>query len=918
MAKQSLYIIDGNAILHRAWHALPPLATKDGMLVNAVYGFLLILLKLMRDEKPTHLAVAFDLAGPTFRHETYEDYKANRVKAPDELYDQLPILREILEAMKIPVYEKPGFEADDVIGTIATTAAKQIEVYIVTGDMDTLQLIGKNIFVYTFNRGIKEGQIYDAAAVRARFGLEPEQMIDYKALRGDPSDNIKGVKGIGEKTATELLQQFGTLENIFKAIKKSDPKTKKIRPRVLELLEEGEADAEMAKDLVTIRRTVSLEFSLKDALVEEPDREKLTIRFQELGFRSLIYKLPGAAEAEAPKPRTRASAKEVVSYTLLKNRAEVENWLKKNIAAVVAIRLLPTPAHVFDRACQGIVVATAPGQAVCVPCEYSALLEKLFSDASITKVGHDLKRDMHGYANLGLAVQPPFEDVMVASYLINPGSRSHSLRDLMFEKFGRTLKEISDQGTLLPPRLEDLYAQACEEADYILRLRPLLIDTLIERSEEKLFREMEMPAVPILALMERTGIRIDTKFLDAMAKKMRKRLDELSTAMYEMAGEEFNINSPVQLKRILFEKLQISTKRVRKTAGGTLSTAASELERLRGTHPIIESIFEFRELSKLVSTYVEALPQLVSAEDKRLHTTFNQTIAATGRLSSSNPNLQNIPVRTELGREIRKAFVAEPGHQLISADYSQIELRIAAVIARVPRMMEAFRKGIDIHTMTASEIWNVPQDQVTKEQRYAAKAINFGIVYGIGSNSLAESAGISVAEAKEFIQRYFDLYPELQNYLDETKALALSLGYVETMFGRRRYLPEIASGVPQIRAEAERAAINHPVQGTATGVLIKMAMIAVHQLIEEEYANGVKRQASSVKDDESPVRMLLQVHDALILEVRNDLVGPVAKKLKDIMEHVYTLPVPLLVEVEAGSSWGDLKHIEDHEHLNSE
>lgn len=895
-SKETFYILDGNAILHRAWHALPPLATKDGKLVNAVYGFLLILLKLLRDEKPTFLAVAFDLAGPTFRHEAYEDYKATRVKAPDELYEQLPILKEVLKAFGIPVLEKPGYEADDVVGTLATKfTQKDLQTYIVTGDLDTLQLVRPNISVYTFVRGISESFIYDEKAVKARYGLRPDQMIDYKALRGDPSDNIKGVRGIGEKTATELLKTFGSIEKIYQALKKPAGK-EKIRPKVIETLLAGEEDAKMSKDLVTIRCDVPIDFSLAVARVKEPNRELLIPIFSELGFRTLAAKLPGEKQEDDKKITNKKITK--VSYQLIHDKKEAEDLLiKLKKSERISIRTTLRSSNIFSHDFIGVALAWGEGQAAFVPQKLVSIFSSIFSSDTIVKIGHNLKRDFCELQNQSLVFSLPYEDIMIASYLLSPGSRAHELRDLVFDRFGRQLSVTQEQGTLLPLTAEELCLPVCEEADYIFRLQAYFINTLEERAQLSLFRDMEMPLIETLVIMERNGILIDVLYLETMKKKLQHRLDELSKEIHEAAGEDFNINSPAQLKKILFEKLKIPAK-VRKTAGGELSTAASELERLRGLHPIIDFIFEYRELSKLVSTYVESLPKLVRLDTKRVHTSFNQAITSTGRLSSSDPNLQNIPIRSELGREIRKAFIAPSGFELVSADYSQIELRLVAAIARVRRMIDAFRDGADIHTTTAAEIWNVKPDEVTKEQRRAAKAINFGIVYGIGPNSLAESAGISFAEAKEFIQRYFDLYPELRAYLDETKALAASLGYVETLFGRRRYLPEINSGVPPIRAAAERMAINAPIQGSAAD-LMKLAMISVDGWVKKEF--GVAPNA--------PVKLLLQVHDELVLEVKKELVPTVAKKVKELMEDVRRFDVPIVVEVEVGRSWGELSTI---------
>lgn len=912
MPKKSdtLYILDGHAILHRAWHALPPLQTKDGKLVNAVYGFLLILLKLLREQKPTHLAVTFDRAEPTFRHEAYTEYKAQREKQADELYAQIPILQQVLQAFHIPIYEQAGYEADDVLGTIAAKTSKAgVATMIVTGDLDTLQLVDKNVSVYTFARGIKDAVVYDEAGVLARYGLEPKQLIDWKALRGDLSDNIKGVRGIGEKTATDLIQQFGSLDDLYAALKKRTPKTQKLREKVVELLTAGEEDARRSLDLVTIRRNVPIGFRLEDSRVQEPDRATLVPLLQELGFRSLADKLTGSEVEDkkseirnpppkADPPRVEKSEKKP-EYQLVKTKAEAQAVAAALMGAkCCAFRAHPRPDDRFDNNLLGVAVSWTAGEAAFIPHEHLGVLAVAFENPNLTKIGHDLKHDLHLLASANIAPPTaPLHDIMVSSYLLNSASRAHGLKDLAFEHFGRQLPKLAAQGTLLPPRLEDTYRTVCEETDLILQLSEKLDAELVAREQTKLLQEIEMPLVPVLASMERHGVKIDVPYLDEMAKSLHARLAELSKEIYQLAGEEFNINSPSQLKVILFDKLKIPAK-VKRTATGALSTAAGELEKVRGSHPIIDLIFEHREIQKLVSTYVDTLPTLVRKDTLRVHTSFNQTVAATGRLSSSEPNLQNIPIRSELGAKIRRAFIAERGHVLVAADYSQIELRLIAQIAKVRRMLQAFRNGEDTHAATAAEIWNVPLEKVTKEQRYSAKTINFGLLYGMGQNSLAAGTGMSGPEAREFIQRYFDVYPEIRDYMDQTKALAATQGYVETLFGRRRYLPEIRSGVGAVRAAAERMAINAPVQGSAAD-LIKLAMVAVYDWIAAEF--GFAKDAD--------VKMVLQVHDELVFEVKKGLESKVAKKVKDLMEHVREFEVPIIAEVEYGSSWGQLEKI---------
>jgi len=895
MSPKHLYIIDGHAVLHRAWHALPPLATKDGRVVNAVYGFLTVLLKLIHEKKPTHLVVTFDMAAPTFRHKEYEEYKATREKQPDELYEQIPILKNVLEAMKIPIYEKEGFEADDVIGTIVTSVAKEgIKSTIVTGDLDALQLVSLETEVYTFARGISDSKIYDEKAVEDRYGLKPKQIIDLKALQGDVSDNIKGVKGIGTKTATELLQVFGSVEKIYEAIKNDSTELKKFRERVIALLKDGEKDAFDSKKLVTIVRDAPIEFNLLDAELESPDQEKITKIFADLGFLKLLDRISDNENKDVVE--TKVASKKIKAKTQTIFNINEAKELARGLVneKEIAVRVFPRPESLYDKSWVGLVLVWGKNEHIVVPKEFVKEFKEVFKNKKIVKIGHDLKTDFHALAQLGLQFCGPHKDLMVASYLLNPGSRAHGLDALVLEYFERKLAPAQVQGTLLAPTLAQASVSATEESVYLPPLAVLIDKDLTERQQTKLFKDIETPLIEVLASMEQSGVKIDSDYLAEMGKQFKKRVAELSKKAYEMVGEEFNLNSPSQLKVMLFDKLGISAK-VKKTAKGELSTAASELEKLRGEHPIIDLIFEHRELSKLLSTYVNALPELVSKESGRVHTTYNQTITSTGRLSSSNPNLQNIPIRKELGREIRKAFIASSGCELVAADYSQIELRMISEIAKVKRMQQAFRNKEDIHRATAAEVWNVELKDVTDKQRYAAKAINFGLLYGMGQNSLARATGMTTEEARDFIHRYFDVYPEIQEYVDGTKAAAIAQGYVETIFGRRRYLPELQSGMPMVRAAGERMAINAPVQGSAADIM-KIAMVKVYDWVASEYG----------LDKKSEVKILMQVHDELVLEVKKDLVEKVGLKVKKIMEDVENFSVPIVVDVEHGKNWGEM------------
>lgn len=862
--KKTLLLIDGNALLHRAWHAIPPLTAPDGKLVNAAFGFISILFKALKEVNPTHAAVTFDRPEPTFRHKAYAEYKATRVKQPDELYEQIPVLREILDALAIPIYDLRGFEADDVIATVAEKTKKVGALTVIlTGDMDTLQLVDSTTTVMAPKRGIADTILYDETAVKERYGLTPDQMVDYKSLRGDPSDNIPGVKGVGEKTATELLKTYGTVEGIYKEL---DRKSSKIVGAVAERLRAGEKDVKSAHDLVILRRDAPVKFNLDDAETRPFDREKLMPVFAKYGFRTLLDRIASADETPKLSFHGKLSFKRIVPAG--------------SPAAVI-----------YDANLAGFAIATTAGTGIVKTEDARAFLE----NPRIEKITHDAKALVKACAALGIRIENIVMDTMLASYLLNPGTRGHDLERLIFENFGKELRPIeAPQGRLLPPSHDELAPLYAERASFLLSLSQNLGVRLQEQGNDRLLREIELPLVPVLAEMETNGVLVDTDFLKGLSKTHTKRVEVLSEKIYKLAGEEFNISSPAQLKTILFEKLKISTKGVRKTAtGADLSTAAAELEKLRGAHPIVEFIFEYRELQKLLTTYVDALPLLVNPKTGRVHTTYNQTVAATGRLSSSDPNLQNIPVRTETGREIRKAFVAPRGSVLLAADYSQIELRLVAAIAGDKKMLDAFRRGADIHTQTAADIWSIPEEKITKDQRRAAKAVNFGIIYGQGPRGLAESADISFDEARDFIDRYFLAYPSIREYLDSTKALAASQGFVETIFGRRRYLPDITSGVPQVRAAAERAAINMPIQGSAAD-LIKIAMVRVHEVLQRNHPD---------------VKLILQVHDELVFECPTDAVPTISRTIKEIMENVHKLTVPIVVDLEAGKNWGELKSL---------
>jgi len=917
--KEKFIIIDGNALMHRGWHALPPtMSTKDGQIVNAVYGFTMTLLKVLKDLKPDYLAVTFDLAAPTFRHKQYKKYKATRVKQADELYEQFPIVKKVVKAFNIPIYEQGGYEADDVIATLVKDkAVEKIQSVIVTGDLDTLQLVDDNTEVYTMRKGISDSFIYNIAEVKRRFdGLTPEQMIDYKALRGDPSDNIPGVKGIGEKGAIGLLKDFKTLANLYNNLD-----SKKIKDRYRNLLKEHEKEALMSKKLATMVDNVPIKFKLEDTKITSYDIGRVIPLFQELEFKSLINKLPKELQTgsmpgqgnfefgQAPNRRRNVDVSPSVGdapsgaagYKLIKTEADFKKFINDlKTQKIFALDTETGGLNPFTDELLGISFCWKDKEAHYLPATrpWLELIKPILENIEIKKIGHNIKFDLESLGAVGINLQGISFDTMVASYLINPGSRQHNLDGLVFTELGYQMQPITDligkgkdQISLKDVPIEKVSDYSCEDADFTWRLVKPLTKQLEEKNNLGLLEKIEVPLIPVLAEMEKNGVMIDTAFLKKMASQVNKELTDLEKKIHKLAGTDFNIASPLQLKEILFDKLKISTQGLAKTKTG-ISTAAPELEKLKGQHKIIDHIIKFRELAKLKSTYLDALPELVDLEG-RIHTSFNQTITATGRLSSSDPNIQNIPIRTELGQKIRQAFIAPKDFKILSADYSQIELRIIASLANDKKMISSFKKEEDVHTRTAAEINNVALDKVTKPMRYAAKAVNFGIIYGQGPHGLAQGAGITYGLARDFIDRYFQVHKEIYNYLEKTKQLAAKNGYVETFFGRRRYLPEINSNIQPIRAAAERMAINHPIQGTAAD-LIKLAMIEIYQDL-----NKISPQT----------KMLLQVHDELVFEVPEEEIKNVADFVENSMEKVYKLRAPIAVEIEVGENWGELKKL---------
>jgi DNA polymerase-1 len=911
---KKLLIIDAHALIHRAYHALPPLTTSNGTPVGAVYGFLLMTINALKDMKPEGVVVCFDSKGPTFRHKQFKDYKGTRKETDPDLVAQFPLVEEVVKAFGFPVFKVSGFEADDLIGTISTTVSKtkKTDAIILTGDMDLLQLVNAHTKVLRLKKGVKDMELFDRKAVEATYGFTPEQVIEYKGLRGDTSDNIPGVKGIGEKGATELLKEFGTVEHIYKNLEKITGRNRKA-------LEGQQDQAEMSRELATIMCDAPIEFSLEDAKIGKYNQTKIHALFREWEFHSLLKQLPtlpgfqkkeglfAEPETDEEKAENAKPIDATSNYRMLVSEDEIGAAMKECAQAeVIAVDTETTSLSAVSADLVGVSISWKEGDGVYIPCmnekgvvTVPVALQKMLEDAAIKKSGHNIKYDIEVLHHAGVRIAGVVFDSMIASYILNSSSRGHGLDALAFALFDYEMQPIDEligkgkaQISMADVAPEKVAWYAAEDADFSLRLYNHFAPKIKKDGYERLFYDIEMGTLFALVPMEEAGVKIDVPFLHDMSKDLHKRIAILDREIQEMAGAQFNVGSPVQLKEILFDKMKISTDKIKKTKTG-FSTAASELEKLRGLHPIIDKISEFRELKKLTSTYIDTLPTLINPETGRIHTSYNQTIAATGRLSSTDPNLQNIPIRTELGRQIRKAFIADKGHSLVSLDYSQIELRVVAHLSGDPVMTEAFQNGEDIHTKTAAELNDVPMDKVTSDMRRASKAINFGILYGMGVQGIMRDSGISRDEARMFLDKYFSVHSGIHDYIARIKAETEESGYAETMFGRKRYLPDIQGKNPMLKAAAERAAVNMPVQGTAADIM-KLAMIKVGTAIEAGKIDA---------------RMLLQVHDELVFEIEDSKVKSETPKIQKIMQEVVELSVPLDVDVEYGKNWGDQEEL---------
>jgi len=915
--RERIAIIDGHALLHRGFHAIPFLSTKDGRPTNGVYGFTMMLLNAIRELKPDYVAVAWDMPGKTFRHDMYDGYKATRKETDENLVPQFQITKDLLEVFEIPVIGVEGFEADDVIGTLAHQYKDSHDVIIVTGDMDELQLVDEYVRVYTLKRGFSDTVIYDVAAVRERYGVTPDEFVVMKALKGDPSDNIPGVKGIGEKTAVDLVQKYETLDGIYAHLDE-------LKPAVRTKLE---ADREMAYhslELSRIVRDVPFAFEIESARLHRFSREKVVKLFTELEFRSLIAKLPQSSEGEAqqnlfdemygvdreaPKKLLREHLKAAKYHVITDEDALREFTTKLSQQAEYAFDTETTSLNVMEAKLVGMSFSWKEGEAYYIPVGHdegdqlrlATVLEAVrasLEDPKVGKIGHNLKYDYQIMARAGVRIQGVSFDTMVAAFLLNPVARAQTLSALALTELGIEMIEISEllgpkgknQKTFNQTDIAEAGQYAAEDADISWRLYERMCGALKQVGAlDKVAKELEWPLIPVLAEMELTGIKLDVAFLEKFSDRLERQITTIQQKIWEYAGEEFNISSTQQLKTILFDKLQIDTGDLKKIKTG-VSTAASELEKLRGVHPIIDLLFEYREMTKLKSTYVDALPQQVSEQDGRVHTNYSQTIAQTGRLSSNEPNLQNIPVRTPLGREIRQAFVADSGKVFVAADYSQIELRLAAALSGDQQMIDDFKSGIDIHTLTAAQMHGVKPEDVTKEQRYGAKTINFGVLYGMNTHGLSVATGMTYEDSKDFIDKYFELRSGVAEYIKRVKKDAHEQLFTETFYGRRRPCPDVKSSNFIVRSAAERQAVNMPLQGTAADMM-KLAMIRLHAKLATVSAEA---------------RMILQIHDELIVECLLADQQKVERCMKEVMESVIELPVPIEVEVEIGANWGEL------------
>ncbi len=922
---EKLFLLDAYALIYRAYYAFikSPRINSKGVNTSAILGFVNTLQEVLNKEKPTHVGIAFDPAGPTFRHEAYPEYKAQREATPEVIKESVPVIREIIQAYRIPILEVSGFEADDVIGTLALKAgAKGIETYMMTPDKDYGQLVREHVYMYRPKYGDKEFDVMGVEEIKAKFQIErPSQVIDMLGLMGDSVDNIPGCPGVGEKTAQKLIAEYGSIENLLEH-------ASELKGALKDKVENNKEQIRFSKFLATINTEVPIELNMDELEMKDPDEESLRKIFSEMEFKTLLDRIFKKEKTSAPKKSEKdtlqtnfldlfadeGTGDEKYSnltrleelhydYQLVDTEEKRSELVQKLLSAkIISLDTETTSTNAVEANLVGMSFSIRENEAYYVPVpsdpsetqkivnEFKAVLE----NESTVKVGQNIKYDLLVLRRYGVEVKGELFDTMIAHYVLQPDLRhgmdylaevylhyeTIKIEELIGPK-GKKQKNMRD----LPP--ESVYKYACEDADVTLKLKNILEKELKANDCEKLFREIEMPLVPVLAYMEWNGVRIDTGSLKQTSALFTERMNEIEQEIYRLAGEPFNISSPKQVGEMLFDKLKLSDKAKKTKGKGQYSTSEEVLESLRHKHPIVEKILDYRGLKKLLGTYVDALPELINPQTNKIHTSFNQAVAATGRLSSSNPNLQNIPIRNEDGKEIRKAFIPDDGCLFFSADYSQIELRIMAHLSGDRNMIEAFNNGSDIHAATAAKVFKKPIEEVTKAERSKAKTANFGIIYGISVFGLAERMEVDRKEAKELIDGYFETYPEVKRYMDQSIETARQQGYIETVFHRKRYLPDINSRNAVVRGYAERNAINAPIQGSAADI-IKIAMIRIYRRFVEAGLRST---------------MLIQVHDELNFNVYPDEKEQVERIVIDEMEHAYAMRVPLVADCGWGANW---------------
>ncbi len=901
----SVYLVDGSALFYRAYFAFirNPLINSKGEDTSATYGFVNSLLKLIRDEEPDYLAIVFDTAEPTFRHKMYDEYKSTRAKMPDDLAEQLPRIRQAAQVLNIPSFEMPGYEADDIIGTFARRSAEEgFDVWCVTGDKDFFQLVTDRIKIYYPRRGSEPPDRLGREEVKAKFGVYPELVIDKLALMGDSSDNVPGVAGIGPKTADKLLEQFGSFDATLEG--HHEIKAKGVREKIAAGIEE----ARLSRKLVTIDTDVPISFEVDQIKRRAIDYAATKALFIELEFAGLLKQImPDATVEDTPE---QPSSDVKVKYETISSIATLKAVLAKlSQVKEVAVDTETTSLNALEAELVGVSLCAQAGVACYIPLGHSGadeknvpfdealvLLKKFLENPRVQKFGQNIKYDIEVLHRYDIDIHPVSFDSMLASYLLNPSGRMHSLDFLAMKHFDHKMQPITDligsgkkQTTFDTVAIDRAAYYAAEDADYTYRLRGALAPEIDCYELQNLLYNCELPLIKVLASIEEAGIRVDADFLKELSIDMDKKLEIVRAEIYEDAGGEFNINSTRQLSHVLFDKLGLPTKgKTTKKTG--FSTDQRVLEELALIHPFAQLILVFRQLTKLKSTYIDTIPKLISRETGRVHTSFNQAVTATGRLSSTDPNLQNIPVRTGEGRQIRKAFIPrDENHKLLVADYSQIELRILAHYTMDPGLIDAFINAEDIHARTAAEVYGVDLDEVTPEQRRAAKTANFAVIYGVSAYGLSQQSELDLTGAKQFIDTYFERYPGIRDYMDKTKKFARDKGYVTTMLNRRRYLPEINSKNFNVRQFAERTAINTPIQGTAAD-MIKLAMVKIH------------REMAKMRS-----KMVLQVHDELVFDAHKDELDDLKKLVKSGMEKAIKLIVPVVVDIGVGDNWLDAK-----------